>query len=114
MFSSFTCRCAKNFSFVFENIGGHLHFPADWFSSTNQLQSGPDLLILGLQAKCDETFLGVRGGILLNFGSLKQHFPRSGSRNFHTLVTMSKNHIWVGPRFFTKVVSLHIRAHQHD
>ena len=41
--------------------------------------TGPDLPILGLQAKCDETFLGVRGdvppGILLNFGSLKQHFP---------------------------------------
>ena len=43
------------------------------------LMTGPDLPILGLQAKCDETFLGVRGdvppGILLNFGSPKQHFP---------------------------------------
>ena len=42
-------------------------------------KTGPDLPILGLQAKCDETFLGVRGdvppGIILNFGSLKQHFP---------------------------------------
>ena len=41
--------------------------------------TGPDLPILGLQAKCDETFLGVRGdvppGILLNFGSPKQHIP---------------------------------------